>query len=164
MTAGLGLSAIALARMSAVPPEACVTRTNGISTDWKLRLKSKLRRANWRAPSSLLMRTLAWIFFAGIAVGLESDFGFERSDLRGIFSAGAGLASLAAAVALLSAGQGRKEGEQKNDCETRKNNCKRGRPGLLEGSSRKILGFERTAVKNCFSRGFLKSVSEKIPR
>src|SRR5258708_29596744 len=34
--------------------------TIGISKVWKLRLKSKFRRANWRTPSSLLILTRVW--------------------------------------------------------------------------------------------------------
>jgi len=48
---------MALGRISALPPLGCVMCTIGISTAWKLRLKSKFRRANWRTPSSLLILT-----------------------------------------------------------------------------------------------------------
>jgi 2-polyprenyl-6-methoxyphenol hydroxylase-like FAD-dependent oxidoreductase len=52
---------MALGRTSAVPPLGCVMRTSGISICSKARLNSKLRRANWRAPSSSLIFTRAWI-------------------------------------------------------------------------------------------------------
>jgi len=102
-------------------------------------------------------------FFAGIAVGLESDFGFEQFDLRGIFFGWRGLGVLGGCWLLLSAGQGREEGEQKNDCERGKE-LREASAGFAQGVLKKILGFKPTAVKNCFSRGFLKSVSQKIPR
>src|SRR5258708_39551469 len=51
---------MALGRMSAMPPLGWVMRTIGISIAWKLRLKSKFRRANWRTPSSLLILTRVW--------------------------------------------------------------------------------------------------------
>src|SRR5579859_3397594 len=69
-------------------------RTRGISTDWKPRLKSKLRRANWRAPSSLLMRTRAWTSLRESPLVSKRTLVSRSSIWAAFFSVGAGVESL----------------------------------------------------------------------
>jgi len=82
---------MALGRMSATPPLGWVMRTSGISTDWKLRLKSKFRRANWRTPSSLLILTRVWTSFRESPLISKRYFVSSSSICAGFVSAGVGL-------------------------------------------------------------------------
>ena len=102
-------------------------------------------------------------FFAGVAVGFEAVFGFEEFDLRGIFVRGSWFGVLGCGLFLLCTGQRGGDDEQKSECE-RSGNLQHGSAEFAQGALKKILGFKGTAVKNCFSRSFLKSVSPKIGR
>lgn len=57
---------------------------------WKLRLKSKFRRANWRTPSSLLILTRVWTSLRESPLVSKRYFVSRSSICAGFFSVSAG--------------------------------------------------------------------------
>src|SRR6266436_3284148 len=65
--------------------------TIGISKVWKLRLKSKFRRANWRTPSSLLILTRVWTSLRESPLVSKRYLVSRSSICAAFFSVSAGL-------------------------------------------------------------------------
>src|ERR1700756_930630 len=64
--------------------------TSGISIAWKLRLKSKFRRPNWRTPSSLLILTRVWTSLRESPLVSKRYLVSRSSICAGFFSGSAG--------------------------------------------------------------------------